>query len=272
MIIKDVQENYGLGWVKIYRSILNDKIWVSQKFTRGQAWLDLLLLAKWKSGFFWVRDVKVDYKRGQITEGVINLSLRWKWSRGKTQNFLNVLEIAQQIEQQKSSVITLITITNYEQYQQNEQHAGQQDDNRQDIRQDNRQDTHKKDKKEKNDKKSTRSLKSLEERMTELELAIMEYKGEYPVEMLQAFWEYWSEPNQSRTKMRKELQKTWDTKRRLKTWADRESKFEGKNSQPTYTYQELLEKCKDYSPDARKKFLSTYEQISNNVYKQRLSK
>lgn len=69
--------------------------------------------------------------------------------------------------------------------------------------------------------------KEIEERMTEFELAVMEYKGEYPVELLQAFWEYWSEPNPSRTKMKKELQKTWDTKRRLKTWANNEKNFRG---------------------------------------------
>ena len=37
------------------------------------------------------------------------------------------------------------------------------------------------------------------------------------------FITYWTEPNRSKTKMRFELQKTWETKRRLKTWADRES-------------------------------------------------
>jgi hypothetical protein len=30
--------------------------------------------------------------------------------------------------------------------------------------------------------------------------------------------DYWSEPNKSNTKFRYELEKTWDTERRLKTW------------------------------------------------------
>jgi len=67
--------------------------------------------------------------------------------------------------------------------------------------------------------------KEIMAKMTEFELEVMLYKGEYPKEMLQAFWDYWSEPNKTRTKMRKELEKTWDTKRRLTTWANRSKDF-----------------------------------------------
>lgn len=41
----------------------------------------------------------------------------------------------------------------------------------------------------------------------------------YGSEMCKEFYLYWSEPNKSKTKMRYELQKTWDVSRRLGTWA-----------------------------------------------------
>lgn len=41
----------------------------------------------------------------------------------------------------------------------------------------------------------------------------------YGEQMLQDFFDYWSEPNTSNTKMRFELQKTWDVNRRLARWA-----------------------------------------------------
>ena len=44
---------------------------------------------------------------------------------------------------------------------------------------------------------------------------------DYPKDMLDKFISYWTEPNTSGTKMLFELRPTWDTKRRLKTWADR---------------------------------------------------
>jgi len=49
-------------------------------------------------------------------------------------------------------------------------------------------------------------------------------EGKYKIATLKSFFNYWSEPNHS-GKMRKELQKTWDTKRRLVTWDANESQF-----------------------------------------------
>lgn len=70
---------------------------------------------------------------------------------------------------------------------------------------------------------------NMNNRMENFKLEIMEYKNEYSEEILTAFWEYWSEPNKTKTKMRKDLQKTWDTKRRLNTW-DRNNKEKFKNN------------------------------------------
>jgi len=48
---------------------------------------------------------------------------------------------------------------------------------------------------------------------------------EYPEELRKNFISYWTEPNKSKTKMRFQLEKTWDTKRRLETWASRDKNF-----------------------------------------------
>lgn len=40
----------------------------------------------------------------------------------------------------------------------------------------------------------------------------------FPADILQEFFDYWSEPNKSGTKLRYELEKTWDLNRRLKRW------------------------------------------------------
>lgn len=44
------------------------------------------------------------------------------------------------------------------------------------------------------------------------------YEAEFGAQMLNEFFLYWSEPNKSRTKIRKDMQPTWDTHRRLLTW------------------------------------------------------
>jgi len=43
---------------------------------------------------------------------------------------------------------------------------------------------------------------------------------QYPNSLLQEFSTYWTEPNKSGTKMRFELERTWDLKRRLERWAN----------------------------------------------------
>lgn len=46
----------------------------------------------------------------------------------------------------------------------------------------------------------------------------------YGADMINDFYSYWTEPNKSNTKMRYELQKTWDIKRRLSRWANNDIK------------------------------------------------
>lgn len=47
----------------------------------------------------------------------------------------------------------------------------------------------------------------------------------YGKEFLKNFEAYWTEPNKSKTKFRQELEKTWDLKRRLETWAKNDRNF-----------------------------------------------
>ncbi len=51
--------------------------------------------------------------------------------------------------------------------------------------------------------------------------SLISFIDTYGREMVRSFFDYWSEPNPSKTKMRFELQKTWDVSRRLKTWEGR---------------------------------------------------
>jgi arsenate reductase-like glutaredoxin family protein len=55
------------------------------------------------------------------------------------------------------------------------------------------------------------------------------FSYDYPKEMLQDFYDYWTEPSK-RGKLRKDMQKTWCTERRLKTWAKRSKQYDNKTS------------------------------------------
>jgi hypothetical protein len=114
------------GWIKLHRKILDNNLWRSEPFTRGQAWVDLILLANHKNSFFYKRGNRVNVDRGQVGRSQVELADRWSWSRGKVKRFLNELENEQQIEQQKTSVTQILTIVNYEKYQENGQQTEQQ--------------------------------------------------------------------------------------------------------------------------------------------------
>lgn len=73
----------NLGWVKLHRTLAYNKLWLSEPFTKGQAWVDLLMLAG--------RDgtLNVSYKW---------LADRWNWYKSKTFRFLQYLEAEGMIE------------------------------------------------------------------------------------------------------------------------------------------------------------------------------
>jgi len=118
------------GRIKLHRQIQENGLWTCEPFTKGQAWVDLLLLASHTESFFYIRGVKVNLERGQLAWGEVKLSERWRWSRSKLRKFLKDLEKEQQIEQHKGGAIQIITVLNYDKYQESVQQNVQQKDNR----------------------------------------------------------------------------------------------------------------------------------------------
>lgn len=123
------------GWIKLHRKIMDTPLYLSEPFTRMQAWIDLLLLANHKEAFFYVRGNKVVVGRGQIGTSSRTLASRWQWSRGKVERFLQDLEEYGQIKPQKTNIITLISICNYDDYQKTEPQNEPQNEPQTDHRQ-----------------------------------------------------------------------------------------------------------------------------------------
>lgn len=118
------------GWIKLHRKMSESHLWLCEQFTRGQAWVDMLMLANYEDSYFFIRGNKIDVKRGQIAWSEDKLAKRWGWSRTKLRSFINMLEKELQIELQKSNVIQIITVVNYDLYQEKEPQTGQQKDRR----------------------------------------------------------------------------------------------------------------------------------------------
>jgi len=115
------------GWIRLHRQIMEMPEWLAEPFTRGQAWVDLLLLANHETGFIRKRGILIAVDRGQVGYSEESLAERWQWSRGKVRRFLIELErlsrishkISEKTVPKKTSVSSLICIVNYDKYQMN---------------------------------------------------------------------------------------------------------------------------------------------------------
>lgn len=110
------------GYIKLYRDISDNPLWLLEPFTKAQAWVDLILLANYKNGIIVVKNgTIVNILRGQCGYSVKALSARWKWSHGKVERFIKYLKNEKMINQNIVENHSIITILKYEDYQTSEQ-------------------------------------------------------------------------------------------------------------------------------------------------------
>lgn len=105
------------GYIKLHRQLLDNPIWTCERFSKGQAWVDLLLLANHKDNKI-IKNGRFDIvKRGQVMTSIHKLSARWSWSVNTVKTFLNLLESDNMIQRRSDSVCTVIDIVNYQSFQ-----------------------------------------------------------------------------------------------------------------------------------------------------------
>lgn len=68
---------------------------------------------------------------------------------------------------------------------------------------------------------------SIDEKIKDFKESIINVDKKYNISMLEDFFNYWAELNKSKTKMRWELEKTWDLNKRLVRWSNNNK---GKNT------------------------------------------
>lgn len=95
-------------------------MWLGEPFSRGQAWVDLLLLANHEDNEVMTKGCFKKVKRGQLLTSTIKLAKRWEWSRNRVSRFLDVLADTNMVTKQTGHGAgngTLLTIVNYDKFQ-----------------------------------------------------------------------------------------------------------------------------------------------------------
>ena len=110
--------NKKLGYIPLYRSIQDHWLWNnSEPFSKGQAWIDLLLLANHETKKKQLRNGVITIKPGQKWTSYDHLAERWGWTRKRVYRFINLLKSDGMVTTDSNTSGTLVTIVNWENFQ-----------------------------------------------------------------------------------------------------------------------------------------------------------
>lgn len=122
--------NTNDGWIKAWRKLATNKLWLEKPFSKGQAWIDLLMFATQSTHTSVRNGVQVVYEAGCVYESVMGLANRWGWSRPRVYRFLEDLKNDGMIDftrrtsnrtsnvtQSVTQLVTPLRIVNWELYQ-----------------------------------------------------------------------------------------------------------------------------------------------------------
>lgn len=105
------------GWISLHRQIQDNFLWEDKPFSKGQAWIDLLLLAYHEDTKKIYRGELKQYKAGDVHVSIKFLAARWGWGWRKVKRFLVTLELADMVTLNSTTHDTTITIVNWYNFQ-----------------------------------------------------------------------------------------------------------------------------------------------------------
>lgn len=148
------------GWIKLHRSIRSNWIWNEKPFSRGQAFLDLLLMVNHEDNKIMFNGSLTEIKRGSGITSLRKLSEKWGWSKNKVKYFLDQLKIDKMLDYKTDTKKTLVSIENYSLYQSRDLEKGQQEDTNEPPKGNKKETKGKQKDTNKNDKEGNKNLKN----------------------------------------------------------------------------------------------------------------
>ncbi|MFG6685261.1 hypothetical protein ACGK9U_01665 [Mariniflexile sp. HNIBRBA6329] len=216
-----------IGFIFLHRDLLEWEWYQNPEVSR--LYIHILLKAnftdkKWQG---------ISVKRGQFITSSNHLASDLNLSIQKIRTALKKLESSGYITRQTTNKFTLITIVNYN----NRQHQSVLTNKQKITQTQNKQLTNNN---PPTTTKESNKIKNLNKEKIELRLAkfkkqVFEH-SQYSTKILNAFFNYWSEFNTAKTKMKYESQRGFfEIERRLKKWTENEWKTTNKNNQQKNT-------------------------------------
>lgn len=101
-------------FLPLSRKLMKHWLWEDKPFSKGQAWIDLLMLANYTEKKKPKNGEIITYKRGNVNFSMKQLADRWGWDRRTVKRFLDLLENDNMVSTDSTTHGTTITIVNYE--------------------------------------------------------------------------------------------------------------------------------------------------------------
>lgn len=105
------------GYIKVGRQLQHHWLWEDRPFSKGQAWIDLIMMANYESKKFPYKNVVIEGKRGTVYRSKTYLANRWGWDRKKVTQFLKQLENDKMVATKSTTQGTTISLINYDKFQ-----------------------------------------------------------------------------------------------------------------------------------------------------------
>jgi hypothetical protein len=223
----------GNGYIKLHRQIMNNEFYFAEKFSKSGAWIDLLLLANHKPATIFIRGIEIKLNSGDLCYSQLTLAKRWSWSDKTVKKYLDLLKSRRMIDFKGGRITTVISILNWSKYQISTEQIQAIKSISNSTFSD--YDSEQLPEQTPNNLRTDKNVKNDKE-VRKISFADKVVAFSYPKSMLEDFIGYWTESNENENKMRFEMEKVFDIKRRLKNWADNQNKFFTKGKETELVY------------------------------------
>jgi hypothetical protein len=202
------------GWISLHRKILDNPILSrGRTYSRFEAFVYMLLKANHKDNKVVIGNQLINIKTGSFLTSQKQLMKEFNWGISRLRSFLKLLQDDDMIEVKSNAISTMITINNYKELQQLQTDSKLQSKRNQTAS--------KTQSKTNNNDNTLNNDNNVNKEQKFINLVIEENKKtnpKAPQDVIDEFCSYWTERNLNGTKMKYEMQKTFDIKRRLQRW------------------------------------------------------
>ncbi len=110
------------GYIALWRKLRDNPLWTEhRRFSRAEAWIDLLMDAHWQDDRVLLGTKFILVKRGQVLFSQRKKATQWGWARNSVHTFLSMLKdtgmVSHEVSHGPEGGFTLVTILKFDEYQ-----------------------------------------------------------------------------------------------------------------------------------------------------------